>query len=217
MLKLFGLALCVSVALAILICGAHLTGRLRSVPASIAKLHLTDCAPPCWIGITPGLTTVEAAKDRMIAVYGGQIGVQIRDSGFADRDVSPTTVENAIEGDDFYLVVRLNISALVDGKNEVVQSIDLFELPNVSSGYTLTVADILGAFGAPQGAMIEDMMSMGSEISLKYPGWDVVFYAHARRVELTENPHFYFGSRDTQTPSTNYRRWKGFVTLALAK
>lgn len=38
--------------------------------APLQILHLTDCAPPCWIGITPGKTTIDEARQRIEAVYG---------------------------------------------------------------------------------------------------------------------------------------------------
>jgi hypothetical protein len=207
----------VAIILAMLIWGAHLVGGQQAVPASIARLHLTDCMPPCWIGIVPGETTIEQAKARMVAIYGEHDGVQIRDAGFADGYVSSTAMENTIEGDDLYLFVRLNHSTLVDGRNEIVESIDLFGSSDAKSDYGPTVAEVLGAFGPPDGAIVNDVMNLGSEITLKYPGWDVIFYAKSNRVELTEYPHFYFGSRGAQTPSLNYRRWKGFVTLALTR
>lgn len=36
-----------------------LIGRTQPPPALIRQLHLTDCAMPCWIGITPGATKAE--------------------------------------------------------------------------------------------------------------------------------------------------------------
>ncbi len=35
---------------------AILIGRQQPLPEHLAMLHLTDCAPPCWIGIVPSVT-----------------------------------------------------------------------------------------------------------------------------------------------------------------
>src|SRR5260370_13488585 len=48
---------------------ALIVGRDQPLPERLAMLHLTDCAPPCWIGITPGVTTVRDAIKRVDAVY----------------------------------------------------------------------------------------------------------------------------------------------------
>lgn len=187
------------------------------MPPGISQLHLMDCAPPCWIGIIPGLTTVEDAKAKLITAYRGQSELQFKDSGFADGPVSPNVVENAIEGNKFYLSVRLNISTLVDGKNETVQSIGLFETREDRSHYAPTVADILGSFGPPQWVVVDESIGSGSEITLKYNGLDVVFNSHNRALILTEYPRLYLGNQVKQAPSAHYRPWKGFGTLALGK
>ncbi|HLY26794.1 MAG TPA: hypothetical protein VKQ72_10675 [Aggregatilineales bacterium] len=44
--------------------------RQQPLPPRLAMLHLTDCALPCWIGITPGVTPVEQVKARIESVYG---------------------------------------------------------------------------------------------------------------------------------------------------
>jgi hypothetical protein len=53
-----------------LIGAAILIGRQQPQPEHLAMLHLTDCAAPCWIGIVPGVTTMEEAEARIKAVYG---------------------------------------------------------------------------------------------------------------------------------------------------
>ncbi len=42
---------------------ALLIGRAQPTPPRLAMLHLTDCELPCWIGIVPGVTTVEDAGE----------------------------------------------------------------------------------------------------------------------------------------------------------
>ncbi len=47
-----------------------LIGQRLSLPEHLAMLHLTDCAPPCWIGIVPGVTKLDEAKVKVQAVLG---------------------------------------------------------------------------------------------------------------------------------------------------
>ncbi len=189
--------------------------RIQPLPAGITRLHLNDCLPPCWIGIVPGATTIADAKAKMLAIYFGKDDLSIRDSGFASGPVDRTAVENTIEGADFYLFIRMGISDLVDGSSETVQSIALFS-SEVRGNNTPTVADILGAFGAPQGVVIEESPTPGSEVTLRYAGLDVVFHTRSNRVDFTETPHLYLG-RSASNPTGEYRRWKGFGTLILLR
>src|SRR5438105_3558783 len=66
MLRLIRLGLLTILLLTVGIGAATAAGRQRSSPLLLAALHLTDCAPPCWIGIVPGETTLQAARDQVI-------------------------------------------------------------------------------------------------------------------------------------------------------
>jgi hypothetical protein len=59
--------------LVLVLCGliatAHLSGNTLPAPERLAQIHLTDCALPCWLGITPGETRYEEAVRRVTAVY----------------------------------------------------------------------------------------------------------------------------------------------------
>lgn len=47
-----------------------LIGRASPVPEQVAALHLGDmCELPCWIGITPGKTTLQESKEILSRVY----------------------------------------------------------------------------------------------------------------------------------------------------
>ena len=54
---------------ALLVVGARLMGSAQPAPQRLAQLHLTDCALPCWSGITPGETSYAEAAERVRAVY----------------------------------------------------------------------------------------------------------------------------------------------------
>ncbi len=49
-------------------------GRATPLPEEVAFLHLGDmCKLPCWIGITPGKTTIEEARVIVTSVYGKSV------------------------------------------------------------------------------------------------------------------------------------------------
>jgi hypothetical protein len=56
-------------------------GRSQLVPVALARLHLTDCTLPCWIGIELGQTSRLEARERILAVFAKADGFQtVRDS-----------------------------------------------------------------------------------------------------------------------------------------
>jgi len=81
---------------------AVIVGRLQPLPEPIRSLHLTDCRPPCWIGITPGQTTFEEAKQRVREVFGQfaaknfEIEISIPNQKGALGEVSIITDESGI-------------------------------------------------------------------------------------------------------------------------
>lgn len=205
--------LCLALTLAV--ATALTLGRLQAAPLSITRLHLNECQPPCWLGIVPGTTSVADAKAKLLDVYFGNEHFTFKDSGFDSGPMDRTAVENMIEGADFYLFVRFNISELVDGRNEIVQSIALMSAPDTQVLQTPTVADILSAFGAPQAVLIEDLLTRGSEVTLKYAGMDVVFRTASNRVEFSETPHLLIGGSTATAATSEYREWRGLDTLTL--
>src|SRR5688572_30550738 len=57
-------------ALVVMVSAARVVGQQRPASPLLATLRLTDCVSPCWIGIVPGKTTIEDARERISAVYG---------------------------------------------------------------------------------------------------------------------------------------------------
>jgi len=49
-------------AFTLLVAVVVLYGRMQSVPEKIAVLHMSQCTPPCWNGITPGVTQIDRAN-----------------------------------------------------------------------------------------------------------------------------------------------------------
>ncbi len=194
------------------VCGVLLVGKMQPAPSSIMQLRLNECAPPCWVGIMPGETSIADAKAKIMAAFIEDGDLTIRDTSFTDRSRPFTTLEYTIEGDNFYLVVQLHLAQYTDGQNEVVQSIDLFQSSQDGQSSAPTVADILGAFGPPDGIVVEAFTTIGFEISLKYSGLDATFYTPTNRAALTENTHIFL---EKPVEQKFYRPWVGFRTLDL--
>lgn len=45
-------------------------GRAQPLPERIQRLHLTDCAAPCWMGIMPGRTLASQTYRRLVEIFG---------------------------------------------------------------------------------------------------------------------------------------------------
>jgi hypothetical protein len=193
-LRLAGLTFCLYLALIPAILAAMFIGRFGEFPGSLTQLHLLECLPPCWIGIVPGTTTVAEAKARIVATYAGQDDLSIKDAGFAGVPIHANVVEINIEGKQFFLYIRLNISELIDGKNEIVQSIGLFETRADKRDYAPTVSDILATFGRPRHIQVEALVNGGADLMLHYEGWYAAIYSSTGRVELSDYPRFYLGN-----------------------
>ena len=54
---------------ATMVCAAILHGHTQPPSVQIASLHLQDCDPPCWMGITPGVTDITQAKSVIMSAF----------------------------------------------------------------------------------------------------------------------------------------------------
>jgi hypothetical protein len=68
-MKIFHLSLSLPVVFGGLIGLAVLVGYGLPPASAVQQLHLSDCAPPCWIGIVPGDTSIEDAVRRFSAIF----------------------------------------------------------------------------------------------------------------------------------------------------
>lgn len=108
-------ALWLIAAFALLVFAARVFGGTQPPPAALSGLHLTECAPPCWLGITPGITEMTDAVHRLnSAQLGGML--------FESSDGRAVTTAYEVSG----ALVRVDIVASDAGK--VVQ-ITLFTEP----------------------------------------------------------------------------------------
>jgi hypothetical protein len=67
LLKLTG---CLSFLFAVAVGAVVLVARRQPAPEQFTQLHLGPCAPPCWNGIQPGVTTFDEAIDLLLHTFG---------------------------------------------------------------------------------------------------------------------------------------------------
>jgi|GEM_PF-1270915 len=127
------------VALALSISAAMLIGRAQPLPERVALLHLNDmCKLPCWIGITPGVTTYDQALAIVRRVYGQRFEF---DDNFGNCYFDFCIVDRKTQ----QLKFQVNVSANPNN-NKIVGSIDI--QPDSSDDYVY-MGDIYDSIGAP--------------------------------------------------------------------
>ena len=152
-----------TVVLTLAISAAMLIGRAQPLPERVALLHLNDlCKLPCWIGITPGVTTLDDAIARVKDVYGKLPAYDLHcyESGpcILDKDADQILV--------------INFYGMTDATNHLlISDIELF--PSfvlsanrvLSAGYT-QMADVVGNLYSP-----EQIKIFGNNASDGYELW----------------------------------------------
>jgi hypothetical protein len=113
-------------------------------------LRLGDCPLPCWIGIWPGETTLDAARERIAAV-------------FARSGEYRVTFEQPSAFGQELLIVRparplivLYMTLDTQGDRVVTRIRFQFYLSYLQDGPAATVADLHRLFGAPSRAAVPD-------------------------------------------------------------
>src|SRR5258707_10948420 len=111
MRRLFTLILILCLIVSAFTGAAILIGQRQPLPEHLALLHLTDCAPPCWIDIVPGVTTLEEALPQIKARYANLPDYQTIFSG--SLTTATIQVSNAMNPDDKF---SINIYADNNGR-----------------------------------------------------------------------------------------------------
>lgn len=113
-----------------------LAGRQQPISSQLTTLHLTDCELPCWIGIVPGETTIEAARERIKALFGQAAFLHTEVRATSSPLDMPTW---RIAASSSPILVRLGAR---DGKTVDTIGFSFYD-------GQITVADLHGLLGAP--------------------------------------------------------------------
>jgi len=149
-----------SVALTLSISAAMLIGRAQPLPERVALLHLNDlCKLPCWIGITPGVTTYEQARAIVRNVYGDRL---IIIAGQCESDFCIADPQTSI--DDFEVGFEVY--------NDIITYIYV-TFYYWKTGYSVSTKGIFGIFGNPNYLTLKDL-ARGESASVYYLSQKVV-------------------------------------------
>ncbi len=177
--------------------------RQGPVSPSLQALHLADCAAPCWIGIVPGETTLDAASGLVRAAFGVPPFTR---TGFTYPSSTLTTIDWLLSSPTVSTWIKLN---LPDGKT--IDSIT-FDLSNAH----LTVADLYSVLGPP---------SYMARWHNNYPYFVLIFGNRERgavvatdlreRFTWTQQAKSFtlYGRGQSPVPPEDYEPWYGFLTL----
>lgn len=108
----------------------------RGLPASkaVQYWHLTDCAPPCWAGITPNSTSQSEATDRMTRLFGDFRKDQLSDhfqNWVKDNELTDTSNMIALESGSDFLVTYVIMGGSIPAETSP------------------TLGEVVAVFGAP--------------------------------------------------------------------
>ena len=125
------------------ITGALLIGRAQPLPDRVAVLHLNDmCKLPCWIGITPGVTTLGEAEKLVQSVYKILLETEDVNSTYGLRD-------HLITGS---FDVTLATNDFVDDSSQALIS----RIMLAPSNSNLMIGDLQSTLGAPEQIAFDD-------------------------------------------------------------
>jgi len=153
--KFLRLSLLLWLALLLVAGGAVVITRRPSPPDRLTQWHLTDCAPPCWMGIMPGETPVSVARQRIITV--------LSVLPYKAIDVTPANVADLDAVIKLYDIAHPALWSSIEimGEGRVVEGVYAAGIT-----YRITVnaaldpnqdmpslAEVFNAFGAPAAVM----------------------------------------------------------------
>jgi hypothetical protein len=141
--------------LALLTGVTRLLGQSQPNPALIDMLHLTECAPPCWIGIVPGKTTLTEARTRIINVF-GQSGYLLTFDLISAPGLAWINVEQPADPIGILLIT------LTAHDNRVVDTIT-FDFSSIYLRDRIYLADVINLLGSPSRVMLPVFPARGRQ------------------------------------------------------
>jgi hypothetical protein len=149
----------IAVSIGVLIVITRLVGYQQQPSPWIKTLHLNDCQLPCWIGIAPGETTLEAANALIKAKYGNLI--EEVEGGFDQDAKLQKFVINSLLPYKFSILFsyKENDSTLV------VES--LYFVLDETSAKAPALGDLYGFLGSPN-HLAQSSTSQAGRLTLLY-------------------------------------------------
>jgi hypothetical protein len=194
---------------------ARTLGGRQPAPPLLAMLHLTDCAPPCWIGIVPGKTTIEEARQRMNSVYSSYPGeYTLSFDGDMPRGLLWASLDDARES---LGVIWITIDAQSDNVVDVIR----FDFNSIYVQKLATLGEIHALLGVPSRIVLSAgaIGPMNATMAMAY-GDDLqgalIFTLWNPRFHWTHQARSLILYGEGQIPlalSEDLRVWRGFTKV----
>jgi hypothetical protein len=201
-MRLFRLAIFLSLLLTSLTGAIVIISRRQPANQRIAMLRLTDCAPPCWIRIVPGTTTLDEAKSRISQVFNKTSGVLLQ----TEQETPGVLQVNLKHQNDPLFSLGIKFETHTSRNDTPIESI-LFHL----WGPSFVLADLWNVVGTPDTVWVSSHY-----IFLIYPASTIDVLPSAR-ISWSQYPvwfEFYKVGPIPSQPLRGERPWRGFTTLA---
>ena len=200
---------------------ARQIGLSQPPPLLLQHLHLTQCSPPCWIGILPGQTTGQEVVARLRSAFGlPETHIPLA------RLNTAVTIATTIPLPDFdtslyrmLLEIQL-LNDFVIPPERTITGIRWWFPDAPSALPNLTLGDVVNTFGIPtcvyigtpsQGwyfiwdvpeGITEVVVLTENRVSWRQPIYTMNFRQHTRG----------YGQDACHTDSPNYLAWRGLVS-----
>jgi hypothetical protein len=188
-------------------------GRAQPLPNRLAMLNLSECAPPCWIGIQPGVTYLAQARLILEQVYAPNSGYSLTYL-WDDKSQLEARIVNDKNPQD-RLIVKLNTYDA--GRIIPLRTITL----DFTENELLPVPELITLLGEPLHVFIGRPQISDYPVLLKYGRESyqglILTTASKDRLTLTGKIRllrFFNSGVRTQTISIWHDPWRGFTSLA---
>jgi hypothetical protein len=201
MIKWFLYSFALMVGFVLAISAAVLIGHRQPITKEIALLHLGDmCELPCWIGITPGKTSVGEARRLIAKIY---------------NDAEPIALDPANGGVNVYSPDGDILWIGLNGRAGSVPSDDMVVTHIFLGIYNpVRLGDVIGVLGSPDAVDTGYACCQGEAVTKQ---WARIGLTGASMDDFS--PRHIFASQLVRSVSlfvvTNeayYKRWHGFGT-----
>lgn len=214
MRRLLSLICLLLAVLVVTVSAARVVGQQRPASPLLATLRLTDCVSPCWIGIVPGKTTIEDARERINTVYGKPGEYTLTFDGAMPSGLIWASLDHARES---FGVVWITLDAQSDNVVDVIRfdfnSIYVEKLPTLGEFHQLLGAPSrmvlsAGAIGPMNATMA---MAYGDDVqgTLIFTMW----YPRFHWTQQVRTLILYGAGQLPLARSTELKAWRGFTRV----
>jgi hypothetical protein len=222
-MRFFRLILGMMFAFVTLTTGAIMIGHAQPLPERIAMLHLNDCLPPCWAGITPGVTTLKEANTRIKQIFLNSQFRVISDS--QSTGLRGTTIayeiQNANNGQPIFTINLWEFNNVISGIDLVLEYNALNYDRIVTEQLNFTFGELNTVWGSPRFIGIDTCTGiwvptydMSNTYALINPPTDSFpkFDVTSRISWSSQVSNIRFYPETPQVDQTGDLKWRGFLS-----